>query len=301
MGALGQERLHLTVPIPGLSDDRAAHAFSESDPAARPGRPCCHHGAVLGVPLPAQRPDGRHEFTARNADDRIVDAPGCLAHVDHVGGDDGGDDAAVGCADDHGLRPLGPFRAGPTARLDTVVRRGIPHGVVLLCGTGGGRPVGLARRCTRQCNGRVDEPLARRTPAPRCGCLSIQQGQECLPEQVPDTPRISPDQLATRPWRRGRDGGPPRLAVHRMLLGADDPAVRARRDEPLVDRARRGGRPPRETGAERWPHPSTRGRVVRLGRRTARQRRVGAPLPPPPPRRARQTDDLLSNAAMPVV
>ncbi len=84
--------------------DRSPLTHRGEDESVGPGRPHRSHRAQLGVSAPAECPDGRHAVATGHADDVGVDAHRHRAHVVHVGGDDGGDDASVGRADGRRLR-----------------------------------------------------------------------------------------------------------------------------------------------------------------------------------------------------
>jgi len=100
------------------------------------------------------------QFCSGHADDVGVVTLRFHADVDHVGRDDGGDDARGSDADGQRVRPdrtLPPL-VGPW--LDPRLRRRLHRGLERFCPARNGTAVGAARRCAGQRDGQLDESVA---------------------------------------------------------------------------------------------------------------------------------------------
>ncbi|CAA9299671.1 MAG: Putative transmembrane protein, partial [uncultured Gemmatimonadaceae bacterium] len=204
-----------------------------------------------------RRRDGRGDGAAARG---RVGRPGARAPLRHVGGDDGGDDAAVGGATRAAVRDRGAAAAGAAepGRAHERARGGLPPDVDGVLGRRGARAVGAAPGRAAVAGDGEHEPHLRRAP-PRGGRrVPVDAAQGALSGRVPLAARLPVARVARGGGRRARDGGAARPVLRGLLLGADGAAVRGRRDEPALGRRARRLR----AGGEGRP----RGRVAGPGR-----------------------------------
>ena len=153
-----------------------------------------------------------------------------------VGGDDDGDDAAVGCATRSGVREARArqARARLSARLGDRRPTGLRGGESIRPDDGSGSSGGDGAR--------------------RRGRLSVHAAQERVPARMPKPARLHRDAVGARSGS-ARSGA--RRLLRRLLLGPDGGARRRRRDEHHV------GRGDRRRGVCR--EGASRGRMDRAG------------------------------------
>src|SRR5262249_29295709 len=252
----------------GRHDHQTAHAHAASSP--NPGPYCARRRR-------ARRLD-RHVPTHARHGRRPGHRPRRARPVPRdLGDDDGGHDAAIRDADGRRVQPR-QRRAGAArdcARAANVgVRRRLPRRVDCLRGRG------LCARPGREGGGaallrlELRRPVCGRGRAPTRGTLRAGAAQGRLPPALPHALAFRRPRLAQRAGGStgaGRRTGP---LLRRLLLWADAGAVCARRHEPALDGAGRGGDLRRKGAADGGPSRAVHRRGVRHPRDWGRHRAV---------------------------
>src|SRR3990172_5468357 len=107
--------------------------------------------------------------------------------------------------------------------------------------------MGPSQHGARERYGRSDTKRAGKFAADRGRGLPVLPSEKAKPRSMPDTHGVLDDLVARWQVRRSQDGSPSWDAVFPLLLGIDDPAVRAGGDEPGLGRGPRHLCPRRES------------------------------------------------------
>lgn len=101
MEVIGEKRVLLALRLQRVMlHDRLNGRATGPDQTSGGARPHRRHHRALGLPRMPQLADERDGISFRDAHDLGVHGPADRAHVDHVVGDDGRDDAPVRDGDD---------------------------------------------------------------------------------------------------------------------------------------------------------------------------------------------------------
>ena len=162
-----------------------------------------------------------------------------LDDVCDVGDHDGGDDAAVGRADDPDLRrgrQKSP-KAGNADRLDVGFYLGLSFDVDRLQLSGDGSPMAIGQSGITFTEHGCQQFQTRRRAFDRRRDLSVASGQGQLPAALPVAVSFYFEPLASGKLGCLLDGDLSWDLLHRLLLGLDALIVRRRGDEYFMDRA----------------------------------------------------------------